>query len=85
MLRYYCAGPLQRVESRLGLLQDIAVRVFPGAQEQTRQGCRQGPELGIARNPGLWLPAKQLRRNEKGENGPGGECQNLNHELRDGK
>ena len=78
-------GPFQRVESGLRLFQDIAVRVFPGAQEQKRQGSRQGPELGIARNPSLRLPAKELCCNEKGENGPSSEGQNLHQELRNGK
>ncbi len=73
------------MEGGLRLFQDIAVRVFPGAQEKKRQRGGQSPKLGFAWNFNLWLPAKELRRNEKGENSPGGEGQNLNDELRDGK
>src|SRR6267143_1578244 len=76
---------LQRVISGFRLIEDVAVCVFPGAQEKERQRRSQGPELGIARNLGLWLPAKELRGDEKGEHRPDGEGQNLNQELPDGK
>src|SRR6267143_4908056 len=69
----------------LCLVQYLAVAVLPNAEQQEgKSGCG-GPELGVARNLGFWLPAEQLRGDEEGQKRPASERRNLDQQLPDGK
>ena len=65
--------------------EDLAVLVFPNTEEKEGKSGGEGPELGVARDFGFRLPAKQLRGDEEGENGPEEEGKNLGEQLPDGK
>src|SRR5882672_2224445 len=69
----------------LGLGQDLAVLVFPNTEEKEGKSGGENPELGAARDFGLWLPAKELSGYEKSEGGPKDESENLREQLPDGK
>src|SRR5580700_1240090 len=67
--------PLQRIRfpNRLqvlhGVTAQIAVEVFPDAQQEEGNNRGSDPEFGLPRGFGLGFPAKQLRRHDEGDQG----------------
>jgi len=76
-------GLLQRVNAGLRLLQEYRHCYFPKRRGEERQRRSQGPELGVARILDSGFPAKELRRNEKGEHCHKARARNLNQEFPD--
>src|SRR5580704_4745619 len=63
--------PVQRIESGLRLRRNIAEFVFPEAEKKKGNGGSKDQKLCVSTHLDLWLPAKQLRGQKKGKNGPG--------------
>src|SRR6266850_4734297 len=69
----------------LCLVQNLAVAVLPNAEQQEGKSRGGGPELRVARNLSVRLPAEKLCGDKESQNRPEGEGKNLDRQLPDGK
>src|SRR5437868_9001829 len=53
-----------------GLLEDAVGAIFPGAQQDKRNGRGRDEEFGAARDLGFRLPTEKLHGKEKGKDSP---------------